>query len=60
MRKNSENRQTETELPSRCGNCGSQLDSTEWHPTETVMRGKEVHEVLVFCDEACYEEWGSE
>ena len=57
MQEDNEAQQPGSDLPTRCGSCGSQLEATEWHPTETIMQGTEVENVLVFCDDSCYDEW---
>lgn len=43
--------------PKTCANCGTQIDTTAWHPLVTRTDDDDTFRVYAFCDETCREEW---
>lgn len=43
--------------PKICTNCGSSIDTKEWHPLETRTDDDGNFEVYAFCDDECRDEW---
>lgn len=46
--------------PKSCAYCGSQIDTSEWHPLVTRADDDETFRVFAFCDEGCREEWNDD
>lgn len=43
--------------PKICANCGSEIDTKEWHPLVTRTDDDGNFRVYAFCDEDCRDEW---
>lgn len=43
--------------PKSCANCGTQIDTAEWHPIVTRTDDDGSFHVYAFCDEDCRDEW---
>lgn len=43
--------------PKICANCGTQIDTKEWHPLVTRTDADGRFRVYAFCDEDCQDEW---
>lgn len=43
--------------PKTCANCGSQIDTKEWHPLVTRTDDDGTFRVYAFCDVDCRGEW---
>lgn len=43
--------------PKICANCGSQIETKEWHPLETMIDDDGNFRVYAFCDAECRDEW---
>lgn len=48
---------TRADEPKICANCGTQIDTKEWHPLITQTDDDGRFRVYAFCDEDCRDEW---
>lgn len=46
--------------PKSCANCGTQIDTTEWHPLVTRTDDDGSFRVFAFCDGDCRDEWADD
>lgn len=48
---------TPADEPKTCANCGTRIDTTEWHPVVTRTDADGNFRVYAFCDTGCRDEW---
>lgn len=46
--------------PKTCAHCGTQIDTTEWHPLVTRTDDDGTFRVRAFCDDGCRDEWADD
>lgn len=46
--------------PKTCANCGTEIDTREWHPLTTRTDDDGDFQVYAFCSDECRDEWADD